>query len=111
MTTMLGNRKEKPSAHLMVALMRYSGGTWKSMSCGRHGVSAHGPPKFGYKFSGELRFSPRAVRSCPSASETRFGSVSAARINVSSPTMPNWSFTILAGMCVTFPVWAHQKHI
>ena len=29
----------------------YSCGTWKSMSCGRHGVSAQGPPKVGKRFT------------------------------------------------------------
>lgn len=32
------------------------------------------------------------------------GSVSAARMNVSSPIMPNWSVTIPEGMFVTRPV-------
>lgn len=75
--------------HLIEWLIRYSGGTWKSMSCGRHGCSAHGPPKVGYKLSDELRFRPRAVRSWPNANDTRSGSVSAARMNVNKPTIPN----------------------
>lgn len=101
----------------MAWFMRYSGGTWKSISCGLQGYSAQGPPKVWYKLSGELRFSPSAVKSCPNAKDTRLGSVSAARINVKSPTMPNWSFTILPGMFVTLPsgdVWipSHtQNHI
>lgn len=68
------------------------------------GPSEKGPPKLWYRFSMEFRFSPSAVRSCPIASDTRFGSDSAARINVSSPIMPNWLFTIVGGMFVTRPL-------
>ena len=46
---------------------------------------------------------PSVVRSVPSARDTRFGSVSAARMNVSRPIIPNWSVTIVAGMFVTIP--------
>ena len=35
----------------MAVLVRYSCGTWKSMSCGLHGVSAQGPPKVGNRFT------------------------------------------------------------
>ncbi len=62
--------------------VRYSCGTWKSMSCALHGVSAQGPPKVGYSSVSEFRFRPRVVRSAPRARLTRFGSVSAARMNV-----------------------------
>jgi hypothetical protein len=67
------------------------------------GASANGPPKLGYRFSIEFKFKPNAVRSCPMASDTKFGSDSAALMNVSSPTIPYWLFTILAGMFVTLP--------
>lgn len=53
------------------------------------GKSMHGPPKLGYKLSGEFKFKPNAVRSCPIANDTKLGSDSAARINVSKPTIPN----------------------
>lgn len=43
------------------------------------------------------------MRSVPRDSVTRLGSVSAARMNVSRPTMPNWLFTMVAGMFVTLP--------
>ena len=55
-----------------------------------------------------LRLRPSEVRSAPSAKDTRCWSVSAARINVSSPIIPNWSVTIEGGMLVTVPsgnVW------
>ena len=39
----------------------------------------------------------------PSASVTRFGSVSAALINVNSPIIPNWSVTIPFGMFEIIP--------
>lgn len=58
-------------------------------------------------YSGELRLSPRVVRSIPGARATRFGSFSAARMNVSSPTMPNWSITMPCGMFDTVPA----KHV
>lgn len=54
-------------------------------------------------YSGELRLSPSVVRSLPSAKCTMPGSVSAARIKVSKPIIPNWSVTIPPGMFVTRP--------
>lgn len=54
-------------------------------------------------YSGEFRLSPSVVRSLPRARCTIPGSVSAARINVSRPIMPNWSVTIPEGMFVTRP--------
>ena len=54
--------------------------------------------------SGEFRFSPKVVRSMPGASATRLGSVSAARMNVSKPTIPNWSVTMPPGIFDTVPV-------
>ena len=51
----------------------------------------------------ELRLRPSVVKSVPSARDTKFGSVSAARMKVSSPIIPNWSVTIVAGMFVTIP--------
>jgi hypothetical protein len=90
-------------SHLIVEFVKYSNGTWKSISWGRQGVSAQGPPNVGYKLTSELRLRPRVVRSAPRARETRFGSVSAARINVKSPIIPNWSVTIEGGMFVTSP--------
>lgn len=54
-------------------------------------------------YSGEFKLSPSVVRSLPSARCTIPGSVSAARINVRRPTMPNWSVTIPEGMFVTRP--------
>ncbi len=42
-----------------------------------------------HTYSGELRFKPKVVRSMPGANATKLGSVSAARINVNSPTIPN----------------------
>ena len=57
-------------------------------------------------YSGELRLSPNVVRSMPGANARRLESVSAARINVKSPTIPNWSFTIPCGMLDTVPaIW------
>lgn len=38
------------------------------------------------------------VHYLPRASETRFGSVSAPRMNVNNPIIPNWSCTIPGGM-------------
>lgn len=67
------------------------------------GVVAQGPAKVRYRFSGELRLSPRAVRSVPSANDTKFWSDSAARMNVNSPTMPNWFAIMLSGIFVTLP--------
>lgn len=47
----------------------------------------------------------------PSASVTRFGSVSAALINVNSPIIPNWSVTIPFGMFEIIPeVQIRQKN-
>ena len=43
------------------------------------------------------------MRSMPGARATRFGSVSAARMNVNRPTIPNWSPTIPAGMFEMVP--------
>ena len=40
-------------------------------------------------YSLELRLSPRVVRSVPNANETKFGSDSAALMNVKRPTIPN----------------------
>ena len=40
----------------------------------------------------------------PRASVTRFGSVSAARMNVNNPIMPNWSVTMPTGIFVITPV-------
>lgn len=101
------------------------------MSCGRHGAEAQGDANLGYRFlqteiilrctkrehwleiniwhkkasySGELRLSPSVVRSLPKARWTIPGSVSAARMNVSSPIIPNWSVTIPKGMFVTLPI-------
>lgn len=54
-------------------------------------------------YSGEFKLSPSVVRSLPRARWTMPGSVSAARMNVSSPIMPNWSVTIPEGMFVTRP--------
>ena len=64
------------------------------MSCGLHGVSAQGPPKVGYRLTSELRLSPNVVKSAPNAKDTKFGSVSAARMKVKRPIMPNWSVTM-----------------
>lgn len=72
-----------------------------------HGVSAQGPAKVRYRLSGEFRFSPSAVRSCPNASDTKLGSDSAARINVKSPTIPNWFGIIVSGIFVTLPKTLH----
>lgn len=90
-------------AYLIAVLVRYSWGTWKSISWGRHGVSAQGPPKVGKRLTSELRLSPRVVRSAPRARLTKLGSVSAARIKVRSPIIPNWSTTMLGGIFVTNP--------
>lgn len=57
-------------------------------------------------YSGEFKLSPSVVRSLPRARWTIPGSVSAARINVSRPIMPNWSVTIPEGMFVTRPAAA-----
>lgn len=57
-------------------------------------------------YSGEFKLSPSVVRSLPSARWTIPGSVSAARINVNRPIMPNWSVTIPEGMFVTRPAAA-----
>ena len=54
-------------------------------------------------YSGELRLSPSVVRSMPGARATRLMSVSAARMNVRRPTIPNWSTTIPAGMLEIVP--------
>ncbi len=54
-------------------------------------------------YSGELRLRPSVVRSEPSARWTMPGSVSAARMNVSKPIIPNWSVTMPTGMLVTRP--------
>ena len=43
------------------------------------------------------------MRSMPGARATRFGSVSAARMNVNRPTIPNWSPTIPDGMFEMVP--------
>lgn len=59
-------------------------------------------------YSGEFKLSPSVVRSLPSARWTIPGSVSAARINVSRPIMPNWSVTIPEGMFVTRPTAAQH---
>lgn len=67
------------------------------------GPSENGPPKLWYRFSMEFRLRPNAVRSCPIANETRFGSLSAALMNVSNPIIPNWLLTIVGGMFVTRP--------
>ena len=56
---------------------------------GRHGFSAHGPPKLLYNGSGEFRLRPKVVKSDPRAKETRFESDSATRMNVKSPAIPN----------------------
>ena len=42
-----------------------------------------------FTHSGELRFKPSVVKSIPGAKATRLGSISAVRINVNRPTMPN----------------------
>lgn len=47
--------------------------------------------------------SPSVVKSIPGANATRLWSLSAARINVSNPTIPNWSITIPDGIFVTVP--------
>lgn len=57
-------------------------------------------------YSGEFKLSPSVVRSLPRARWTIPGSVSAARINVNRPIMPNWSVTIPEGMFVTRPAAA-----
>ena len=82
------------------------------ISCGLHGVSAQGPPNVGYRLTSELRLSPSVVKSAPNAKETRFGSVSAARMKVNRPIMPNWSVTMDVGMLVTKPdglVWIPRR--
>lgn len=61
-------------------------------------------------YSGELRLRPSVVRSEPSARWTIPGSVSAARINVNKPIIPNWSVTMPTGMLVTRPVDVSQHH-
>ena len=99
------NNSVQSSTHLIAVLVRYSWGTWKSISWGLHGVSAHGPPNVGKRLTSELRLRPRVVRSAPRARLTRLGSVSAARMKVRSPIIPNWSTTILAGIFVTSPAW------
>lgn len=60
-------------------------------------------------YSGELRLRPSVVRSEPSARWTMPGSVSAARMNVNKPIIPNWSVTIPTGMLVTRPE-VQRKH-
>lgn len=56
-----------------------------------------------WAYSGELRLRPSVVRSLPNAKCTIPRSVSAARINVNRPIIPNWSVTIPDGMFVTRP--------
>lgn len=47
----------------------------------------------------------------PSASVTRFGSVSAALMNVNSPIIPNWSVTMPFGIFEIIPdTTTKQKH-
>lgn len=60
-------------------------------------------------YSGELRLRPSVVRSEPRARWTMPGSVSAARMNVNKPIIPNWSVTIPTGMLVTRPE-VQRKH-
>ncbi|TNN46660.1 hypothetical protein EYF80_043129 [Liparis tanakae] len=57
----------------------------------------------------ELRLRPSVVRSEPSARCTMPGSVSAARMNVSRPIIPNWSVTMPMGMLVTRPATETQS--
>lgn len=90
----------------------------------KHGAHAHKPTKTlkitlstqeRLSYSGEFKLSPSVVRSLPSARWTIPGSVSAARINVNRPIMPNWSVTIPEGMFVTRPAavaagWFRVQH-
>lgn len=72
------------------------------------------PTLFGVEqltYSGEFKLSPSVVRSLPRARWTIPGSVSAARINVNRPIMPNWSVTIPEGMFVTRPAAAAAARI
>ena len=58
-----------------------------------------------FTYSGELRFNPNVVRSIPGARAMRLWSFSlAARRNVRSPAIPNWSVTIPEGILDTIPV-------
>lgn len=41
----------------------------------------------------------------PKANVTKFGSVSAARMNVNNPIIPNWSKTMCLGILVMVPKW------
>jgi len=56
-----------------------------------------------HTYSWELRLRPSEVKSTPGANATRLASVSAARININKPIIPNWSETIPLGMFVTVP--------
>lgn len=67
---------------------------------GRGGESTH---------SGEFKLRPSVVRSLPSAKCTMPGSVSAARMNVNRPIMPNWSVTMPGGMFVTRPAAKQRR--
>lgn len=74
----LNERMKNKNFSLLLVILRYL-----------QGKSENGPANEGCKLSCEFRFSPRPVRSVPRANVTRFGSDSAARMNVSSPTIPN----------------------
>lgn len=62
-------------------------------------------------YSGELRLRPSVVRSEPRARWTMPGSVSAARMNVRRPIIPNWSVTMPTGILVTRPGTQKQQRI
>ena len=89
--------------HLRAEFVRYSYGTWKSMSWDLHWMVAQGPPNNGKRWVSEFMFMPCSWRFAPIDRDTRLGSDFAARMNVSTPIRPNWSLTMEGGMFVTSP--------